>query len=567
MITSRRPVIVTPGLPPRSKQTPKLGTRDGKSRLRFAVMMTSVLAMSGMIGGQLVVLALSGNAGLTTTLSNPIAQSYARPDIVDRRGRLLATDITMPSLYADPSRILDRDAVIEHVTAVLPSVDVAELRQKLSDPSRKFVWIQRGVSPAAAQTIHNFGLPGLGFKDELKRAYPAGTLAGHTLGTVNVDNKGLTGIESHIDKVIGVEAVLGTTLSRKAPVQTSIDLGVQHIVHDELNQAMQRYQSVAASGVVLDVDTGEVIAAVSLPGVDPAEPEHRLDARLQDRVAGGTYELGSIFKAFTVAMALEGGLVNKNTRLNVTKPLVEGRFTIRDSHGPRRPMSVSEVFVHSSNVGAGLLALAAGPERHKRFLENFRLLSPMATEAGPLAAPQVPKAWRRIQQITISFGHGVAVSPLQFAASAAALINGGRYLQPTFLRHNGFGPVTGERVLSAETSRTMRELMRLNVTHRSGTGRRADVPGYDVGGKTGTAEVARGGRYKKKTVISSFVAGFPMKAPRYLILVSIFEPKGTAKSGGKITASRNAAPTTGRIIRRIAPILNVAPADVLAARK
>jgi len=528
-------------------------------------MTLSVVAMSTAIASQLVHLAWVGQASLTVAISNPIANSFARPDIVDRRGRLLATDVSLPSLFADPSRILDHNAVVEQLTDLMPDLNRSKLRADLSDRSRQFVWIRRGVSPAVAQHIHNLGFPGLGFKNELKRAYPAGKLAGHVLGAVNVDNKGVAGLEHYIDTEVGADPVLGTALSRKAPVQTSLDLGVQHALGDELKSAMRRYHAKGASGVVLDVETGEVMAAASFPGVDPMQPAELQDPDRQDRVAGGTYELGSIFKAFTVAMALEAGLVTANTRLDVSQPLVDGRHTIRDAHGSGRPLSVTEIFTHSSNVGAGLLALAAGPERHERFLETFQLLKPIKTEAGGVAPPQAPKDWRRIQQITISFGHGMAVSPLQFAAAGAALINGGRYHRPTFLRQQAVGPRDGTRVLSEATSQTMRRLMRLNVTDKAGTGRRADVPGYLVGGKTGTAEMPGRGGYKKKTVISSFFGAFPMDQPRYVVLVSIFEPKGNRASGGGITASRNAAPTTALVIERIAPLLNVAPRRALAA--
>ena len=449
MTQLRRPVIITPGLPKR-RQAASWQRTDGqqKKTFRSAVMTVSVVAMSTAIAGQLVHLAWLGQTGLTAAISNPIATSFARPDIVDRRGRLLATDVSLPSLFADPSRILDRNVVVEQLTKLMPDLNGAKLRADLSDRARRFVWVRRGVSPAIAQHIHNLGFPGLGFKNELKRAYPAGKLAGHVLGAVNVDNKGVAGLEQYIDTEVGADPVLGTDLSRKAPVQTSLDLGVQHALQDELKSAMRRYQSKGASGVVLDVETGEVMAAASLPGVDPMQPTELQDPERQDRVAGGTYELGSIFKAFTVAMALEAGLVTADTRIDVSKPLVDGRHTIRDGHGSGRPLSVTEIFTHSSNVGAGMLALAAGPERHKRFLDTFRLLSSMKTEAGGIAPPQAPKVWQRIQQITISFGHGMAVSPLQFAAAGAALVNGGRYHHPTFLRQKTVGPHEGERVLS-----------------------------------------------------------------------------------------------------------------------
>lgn len=562
----RKPVIITPGLPKAPGIAPWRSEKTRRqSSWRWSFATASVALMSVAITMQLINLAWRNETRLTTAVTTPIAQSYARPDIVDRRGRLLATDVQMPSLYADPTRIVDRNIVVEHLTRLMPDLDAEQLRADLADRTRQFVWIRRGLAPNVAQHIHDLGLPGLNFKQELRRAYPSGKLAGHLLGAVNVDNKGIAGLERYIDTTIGVDAVLGADVSGKPPLQTSLDLGAQHALTDELKASMRRYKSKGAAGVVLDVDTGEVLAATSLPGPNPMQLADLHNPRLKDKLSMGSFELGSVFKAFTVAMALESGSVTKHTRLDVAQPLVDGRHVIRDSHDSGRQLSVAEVFTHSSNVGAGLLALAAGPKRQKAFLKKFKLLSPVQTELGATANPQLPQDWQRIQQITVSYGHGIAVAPLQFAAAAAALVNGGRYFKPTFLHNQSIGPIAGQRVLSESTSRTMRELMRLNVTERTGTGRRADVPGYEIGGKTGTAEIAVAGRYRQKKVISSFVAAFPMRAPRYLVLVSLFEPKATRASGGAITAGRTAAPTVGRIIRRIAPLLNVAPVDTVAA--
>jgi cell division protein FtsI (penicillin-binding protein 3) len=297
--------------------------------------------------------------------------------------------------------------------------------------------------------------------------------------------------------------------------------------------------------------------------VDPARSSEILDPARTDKIQGGTYELGSVFKILTVAMALDGGTAKPDTVLDVTKPLTAGRFTITDSHGPRRPLTVSEVFLHSSNVGSGMLALAEGPERQRAFLETLGLTRDMRTEAGPVASPQLPRQFGRAEQITVAYGHGIAVAPIQFAAATAAIINGGTAVTPTYFRNREEAPAAGARVVSEETSRSLRVLLRRNVAEREGTGTRADVPGYRVGGKTGTAEMPGRGGYREKSVVSSFVAAFPMDAPKYLVMVLIFEPKGTDASAGEILAGRNAAPTAGRVITRIAPLLGVRPlADV-----
>jgi cell division protein FtsI (penicillin-binding protein 3) len=516
------------------------------------------------VGVQLARLAVSASGEITATVSEPIAQSFARPDIVDRNGRLLATDIMMPSLFADPSIVPSRDETAEKLAGVLTDLSSEDIRRLLEDRNRRFVWLKRGLAPKVAQAVHDLGLPGLAFRDELKRAYPLGRLAGYVLGHVNVDNRGLAGIERHIDETAGVEAVHGATLSADAAVRLSLDIGVAHSLEDELASAMRRYQAKSAAGLVMDASSGEMIAASSLPGVDPLRPGDPRDASAMDRVSGGAFELGSIFKVATIALALEGGKQSLDSVIDVTQPLVAGRFTIADAHPLGRPLTVAEVFIHSSNVGAGLLALEAGPERQKAFLEKLGLMGPIRTELGPVAAPMVPKKFDRAEQITVSYGHGLAVAPIQFAAAAAALVNGGKLVRPTFVKRAGEAAPEGMRVVAAGTSAKMRELLRRNVTDPAGTGKRADAPGYRVGGKTGTAEMPSRGGYNEHAVIASFLAAFPMDAPRYVVLVMLFEPSGTDETKGEVFAATNAAPTAARIIERIAPLLGVLPEGKLA---
>jgi cell division protein FtsI (penicillin-binding protein 3) len=525
----------------------------------------SVLLGFSMIGVQLSRLALHGDGGLVIASAEPIATSHARPDIVDRNGRLIATDVEVPSLFADPSLVLDVNEVAEKVSDILPEVDADQLRRSLRDKSRRFLWVKRGLSPATAQRIHDLGLPGLSFRQELKRAYPAGSLAGHLIGTVNIDNLGASGLERYIDDKVGVEAVHGATRSDRAPVRLSLDIGVQHAIEDELARAQRRYGAAAAAGIVMDVATGEVLGAASVPAVDPTHPMQSQDEARIDRVAGGTFELGSIFKTITLAMAFDGKKATPQTIVDVTEDIVEGETRIRDPHPAGRPLTVAEVFTHSSNIGAARLALDVGAEPHAEFLTRLRLSQPLLTEIGAVPTPQVPWRWNKLEQITVAYGHGIADAPQQFRASAAALVNGGEYVTPTFLRRTPEAAIEKRRVVSAATSEAVNALLRLNVTDPSGTGRRAEVPGYRVGGKTGTAEIAVDGKYKKDAVISSFFAAFPMNAPRYAVLVSLFEPKPVDETGGEIAAGVNAAPSAGRLIRRIAPLLGVLPEGALAA--
>lgn len=544
--------------------------RDGGETTRSAVVALAMALAFAAVGVQLVRLAVRGQSEPVTTLSQAVPTTFARPDIVDRNGRLLATDIEVPSLYADPALVLDRDEVAEKLARVLPDIDEGEVRRQLAEPSRRFVWLRRGLTPKLAQAVHDLGLPGLGFRRELKRAYPAGRLAGHVLGAVNIDNQGIAGLERHLDETGSVEAVHGATPTDRAPLRTSLDLGVQHALDEELRAAMRRTRAKGAAGIVMDAVTGEVVAAQSLPDADPGRPLELMDEARQDKLAGGVFELGSIMKLVTVAMALDHGLARRNTVLDVRVPLEAGRFTIRDQHPAGRPLSVEEIFVRSSNVGAGMLALAAGAERQRAFLERLGLTSGTRTEAGPVAAPllpapQPPAPWGQAETITLAYGHGIALAPIQVAAAAAAIANGGSRVEPTFLRRLPGEAPPRHRVLSPATSQTLRELMRQNVTDPAGTGRRAEAVGYSVGGKTGTAELPVRGGYRETAVISSFLGAFPMEAPRYVTLVMLFEPKPTAAAFGQVTAGSNAAPTTGRLVARIAPLLGVPPQGSAAA--
>ncbi len=533
-------------------------TRANYAARSFAVALAMVVGFSA-ISLQLVRLALKGQiVEPRVAMTQPLTESYWRPDIVDRHGRLLATDIEAPTLYADPALIIDVDEVVEHLVQEFPEFNAADLRRSLSDRNRRYVRLKRGISPATAQRIHNFGLPGIAFRNEPKRVYPNGSLAGHVIGHVNIDNKGTSGFERFIDEAVGIEAVHSGAPGSLRPVRISLDLAVQYGLEDELRSAARQFGAKGAAGLILDANTGEVLAAASLPKVDPANRSHILDASRLDKIAEGVYELGSIFKTITVAMALEAGTAELGKVYDVRAPLRVGRYTIRDLHPLGRPLSVREIFVHSSNVGAGMMGLELGSDRQRAYLAKFGLIEPIRTEAGPVAAPKLPQNWGKAETITISYGHGMAVAPMQFAAAAATLVNGGLRVMPTF---RSGAPMAAERrrIISPETSAAIRELMRRNVESAHGTGRRAEVAGYEVGGKTGTAELPGRGGYRETAVIASFVAAFPMSAPKYVVLVMLHEPKPTERTKGRITAGLNAAPVAGRIIARTAPLLGVFP--------
>ena len=486
-----------------------------------------------------------------------ISTTVHRPDILDRHGRLLATDIKGATLYADPARVIDRDELAEQVASILPGIDAHDLREKLKQ-GRRFVRIKRELTPKQQAEIHELGQPGLGFIEEYRRVYPVGATASQVVGYVDVDNRGLSGLEKFVDDnpqlaMSGAENALDGEA-----VTLSLDLGVQHVVREELGKAMATYRATAAASVVIDVRSGEVLALVSLPDFDPNQREQALDKNRINRLVSGVYEMGSVFKVFTTAAALDAGSATLRSSFDASQPIRIGSFTIDDFHGKKRRLSVPEIFIYSSNIGAAKMALDLGIERHKAALRKLGLLSRLTTELGSNAAPIIPDPWSRLNTITIAYGHGLSVAPLQLAAAALPLVNGGFAVTPTFLpRERLTAMAQSPSVLKPATSKAMLSLMRLNVL--KGTAKRADVPGYRIGGKTGTAEKVVGRHYEGSSLLTSFLAAFPTDAPEYLVLVMLDEPKRVPESHDQATAGVNAAPTTGKIVERIAPILGVTP--------
>ncbi|HEV3241824.1 MAG TPA: penicillin-binding protein 2, partial [Methyloceanibacter sp.] len=486
-----------------------------------------------------------------------ISTTVHRPDILDRNGRLLATDIKGATLYADPAKVIDRDELVEQVASVLPDINTGELLEKLTQ-GKRFVAIRRELTPKQQAEIYELGQPGLGFIEEYRRVYPVGATACHVVGHVNVDNKGLAGIEKFIDDNPALAMSAPENAAGGEAVTLSLDLGVQHVVREELVNAMATYHAKAAAGVVIDVKSGEVMALVSLPDYDPNHREQALDKDRLNRMTSGVYEMGSVFKTLTVAGALDAGSSSLRSSYDARAPIHVGKFTIEDFHGKKRRLTVPEIFIYSSNIGAAKMALDLGIERHRAFLEKLGLLSRFSTEIGENAAPIVPSPWERLNTITIAYGHGLSVSPLQLAAATLPLVNGGFAVTPTFLPRSREAELQqSPRVVKASTSQAILQLMRLNVL--KGTGKRADAEGYRVGGKTGTAEKVVGRHYEGSSLLTSFLSVFPTDAPEYLVLVMLDEPQRVPETHNEATAGVNAAPTVGKIVERTAPILGVAP--------
>ena len=530
--------------------------RQGRWRVVFAMAGFGLLYTA--LAARLVMLGVLADGSAVQRSSPTDLVAAARPDIVDRNGEILATDIKTASLYGEPRRIIDADEATELLGSVLPNLNIVRVRRQLGTDAG-FVWLKREITQREQQAIHRLGIPGIGFIAENRRFYPGGETASHILGHVNVDNQGIAGIENHID-TLGLADLhqAGFALERGLePVRLSVDLRVQHVLRDELKKALERYKAIAAVGIVMDVKTGEVVGMSSLPDYDPNNPVEALDKDRLNRGTVGVFEMGSTFKTFTTAMALDSGHIELQDTFDATRPLRVASFTINDFHGKRRWLSVPEIYIYSSNIGAARIALAVGIEGQKAFLKKLGLLSMLKTELPEAGAPILPGKWSKLTSVTVSFGHGISVSPLQTVAAAAALVNGGHYIPPTFMpRSQAKAAALARRVVKDETSRKMRDLMRLNVL--KGTGRRAAVEGYRVGGKTGTAEKVVNGRYSSSKRFNTFLAAFPMDDPRYLVLVIVDEPQ-PEKPGLSATAGRNAAPTLAAVIRRIAPMLGVQP--------
>jgi cell division protein FtsI (penicillin-binding protein 3) len=468
-----------------------------------------------------------------------------RADIVDRNGVLLARDLPSDDLYASPAAFWDTDEAARDLAMVL---GVGEPRLVAAFAQRKgFIAVKRGLTPDEKDAVMRLGLPGLTFEPGYQRFYPEADPIARTIGRVDVDRHGISGLELGLDKMLRESST---------PVRLSLDMRVQYVLSRYIAQAAETFQAKAAGGIILDVHTGEVLAIASLAKDDVGDP-----SALRDRMTQDVYELGSIFKTFAFAQAVEEKLIRLDENFNVGKPYRLGRHSIRDSHRLGPILSAAMVFAESSNIGTAQIAERFTPQTQRAFLTRLGLLDPVQTELAKVASPLTPSRWARTETATISFGHGVSVTPLAFAAAAASVVNGGTRLRPTFLRQTA--AQNGDRVLTPEASATMRQLLRLVVTQ--GTGGKAEVPGYMVGGKTGTAEKPSGRGYAAHRLISSFCGVFPMDAPRYLVFVMFDEPKGTKATGGYATAGYVAAPATGEIIARIAPLLGVERRDAVVA--
>lgn len=476
-----------------------------------------------------------------------VAPNADRADILDRNGVVLATSLTTASLYANPHQIRDADAAAAQLNAALPDMALAPTVAKLS-ADKSFIWLKRNLTPKQQQAVNRLGIPGLYFQYETKRVYPQGNLTAHVVGFADVDSRGLAGAERSFDDVLA---------GGQRPLRLAIDVRIQHILHEEISRAIADFTAIGGAGMVMDIETGEMLALVSLPDFDPAQPGTASDDARFNRATLGTYEMGSTFKLFNTAIGLDNGTVTLAGGYDATHAIKIGRFSIDDYHGKHRWLSIPEIITYSSNIGSAKLADAFGAEVQRTYLQRFGLLTKSPIELAEVGEPQYPKNWRRVNTMTISYGHGVSVAPIQVVSALGAIANGGILRQPTLLKRAAHEVETGARVISEQTSAQMRQLMRLVV--QVGTGKKANAPGYLVGGKTGTADKQVGKGYSDNARMAAFVAAFPMSAPRYAVVVMVDEPKPNAHSYGYATAGWVAAPVVGALVQRMAPLMGISP--------
>ena len=477
--------------------------------------------------------------------------TFARNDIVDRNGLVLATTLATQSLFANPHDISNPEEAAKIIAKAFPDLKDKDVLKKLKR-NASFVWIKRNLTPKEQNTANNIGIPGLYFYPEQKRIYPYRDLLSHVVGFVGVDNQGLTGIEKYFD------SQLRDTKDKHDPLRLSIDLRLQNIVAEEVKEGMDKFNAIGAAGIVLEVQSGEIVAMTSQPDFDPNRLQAANDNALFNRATLGAYEMGSTFKTFTTAMTLDYGVANLNDGYDATNPIEYANYTIRDEHAQKRWLSIPEIFTYSSNIGTVKMIMDVGKERQQAFLRKVGLMEPVNIELPEIGNSHYPSDWSQLSSMTISYGHGMSVTPLHLIRAFAAIVNGGTFEQLTLVKGGNEHKVAQPRVLSEKTSRQMRRLLRMVVEY--GTGKQADVPGYRVGGKTGTAEkVNATGGYSSKANLSLFLSTFPVDNPKYVVLVMVDEPKGNKLTYGFTTAGWIAAPIVHNIISRMAPMLGIRP--------
>lgn len=539
--------------------------RGTLTRTRIRVLMAFLILAFMLIVVKLVTLGgTDTNAEIEGRAIDEITAT--RPTILDRNGTEMAVDIRVPSLYAEPNRMVDKEGAIRDLMSVLPDLDEKTLRDRLNR-DKGFVWIKRELTPSQKETILKLGIPGLDFLTESERFYPGGAEASHIMGMTNIDNQGIAGIEKVLDQDnVALLQDLGFARDRNLqPVSLSIDMRVQHALREQLLDSLSRYQAVSAAGVVLNVHTGEVVAMVSLPDYDPNTPASFSDSWMDkknqrfNRITFGRYELGSTFKTVTMAGALDAGAITMTDSFDARFGIRFGRYVIDDFHGKHRVLTVPEIYKYSSNVGVIKIMQEMGKDNYRDFLTRAGFDAPLQIELPETETSEIPKQFSEVGAATAAFGHGLSVTPLHLAQAYAAFVNGGILLPATlYPRTRQEAELIGERVISPETSEKIRYLMRLNALEGSGTHANKLADGYRVGGKTGTAEKVVDGKYSSNRNLNVFASAFPVDKPQYAMVILVDEPKRENEQSGE-TAGWNAGEVTGRLVARVAPLLGITP--------
>lgn len=523
------------------------------SRNRLAVIIIAVSLMFVVLLYRLFDISLSSKEDLQAYKAKGNDFFVQRAEIEDRDGTLLAVNLSTASLYANPMEVIDVSSAANKLCTIFPNANCKEIFDKLK-PTKTFAWLKRHITPKEQQEVNNLGIPGLYFLKEEKRIYPHNNLFSHVLGFSDIDNNGISGIERYFDKDL--------KNSSKKPLVLSLDTRVQAVLKEELQQQITDHQAIGGSGIVMDANTGEVIAMLSLPDFDPNKPQNATDTQRFNQLTLGVYEMGSTFKVFTTAMGLDGKFVNVNDAFDTSATVMVGSHKISDFRGKGGMLSVPEILMYSSNIGTAQIAQRVGVNKQKEYLRRFGFLSPMEIELPEKSSPLFPsdRRWSQASLVTISYGHGISVTPMHIVRAFASIVNGGKLVKPTLLRIKDPQNVDGETVIDEDTSQLMRKLLRLAVT--GGSGKKANTEGYLVAGKTGTAEKIVGNRYSKNLNIALFICAFPIVDPQYVVLIMVDEAKRNSLNGGFTTGGTIAAPVAGRVIERIAPILGVAPHKV-----
>ncbi|WP_426040409.1 peptidoglycan D,D-transpeptidase FtsI family protein [Brevundimonas sp. TWP2-3-4b1] len=473
-----------------------------------------------------------------------VAGALQRADLTDRNGALLATNITHYGLYIDPSEVWDKDAAFRQIRRALPGISATRLRRVLAGDRRLIA--QPGLTPAERQAVHALALGGLSFEPEDRRVYPLNSSAAHLIGAADTGGQGVSGAELAFNDAIRQAGAAG------ADFALSIDLRVQGVLENELAATAAEAGAKGAVGVVADARTGEILGMASWPTYNANRRGQASDDAALNRVTSAHYEMGSVFKTFTIATAIDTGLADLDTMIDASQAYMIGNRRISDFHATNKILSLEEVYLHSSNIGTSRLAVEMGADTMRSYFTKLGLLDAAPIELRESARPRRPQDWSDTTRASMSFGYGIMITPLQMTAATVALVNGGIY-RPLSLRRGGAGS-EGHRVVSVETSAAIRQLMRANVLR--GSGGQADATGLRVGGKTGSANKLVNGRYDASHGVGSFAAVFPADGPedaqRYVIFVLIDEPSQGSRLGGAI-----AAPVVGRVADRIAGFLGL----------